>query len=336
MRKLKIHRLYFTKSDCYKNSKHGTPAGIQVHSTGANNAYLHRYVGPDDGLLGPNKYGNTWNQPGFNKCGNAFIGKLQNGTVAVYQTLPWEQHCWLSGSGNSGKQSANAQGFIGFEICEDNRQNRAYFEEAVMNQSVCLCAYLCLKYDIPVDKVLDHSELHKLGMATNHGDITWWLKNFGLNMEAYRMAVRKAMDDGVLVTYIEGDDTWIEGVGKLEEDIPDTGDNQMTKEKMTVTASSGKTVNLRSGPKGTYPVVTRVPIGSTVTRMTDADGWSFIQYNDVQGYMMSKYLVPATEEDVSKAEEGLSKECTEELHKKLLELRDSVEELIKMTEPPVG
>lgn len=54
MKTITIYRHYFTKSDCYKSGIIQTPTGIQVHSTGANNPYLKRYVGPDDGLLGKN------------------------------------------------------------------------------------------------------------------------------------------------------------------------------------------------------------------------------------------------------------------------------------------
>jgi toxin secretion/phage lysis holin len=50
-----------TNNDCYKAGKTITPKGIMVHSTGANNPNLKRYVGPDDGLLGVNQYGNHWN-----------------------------------------------------------------------------------------------------------------------------------------------------------------------------------------------------------------------------------------------------------------------------------
>lgn len=63
--------------------------GIMVHSTGANNPYLKRYVGPDDGRLGKNKYNNHWNQPMDRQvCVHGFVGKLQDGTIATYQTLP--------------------------------------------------------------------------------------------------------------------------------------------------------------------------------------------------------------------------------------------------------
>ena len=58
---MNLHKLIFTKNRCYKEGKKITPKGIMVHSTGANNPNLKRYVGPDDGLLGANKYGNHWN-----------------------------------------------------------------------------------------------------------------------------------------------------------------------------------------------------------------------------------------------------------------------------------
>lgn len=288
MRHITIHRLYFTNSDCYKTSKHGTPHGIQVHSTGANNPYLHRYVGPDDGLLGPNQYDNTHNRPGANVCANAYIGKLQDGTVTIYQTLPWDQHCWLSAGGTNGTPSANAQGFIGFEVCEDNRKNRDYFMNAVMDKSVCLCAYLCWKYHLDVEYVMDHSELHRLGMASDHGDITWWLKPFGYNMSMYRNEVRKAMAEGVRVTYIEGDKTWTDDPEEANE--PTKPEEPMSKQ-MIVTAETGKTVNLRSGPGKEYPKIEEVPIGTVVTETMENNDWAYIQYGGKQGYMMAQFLM---------------------------------------------
>lgn len=49
---MNLHKLIFTENACYKAGKKITVKGIMVHSTGANNPNLRRYVGPDDGLLG--------------------------------------------------------------------------------------------------------------------------------------------------------------------------------------------------------------------------------------------------------------------------------------------
>lgn len=212
MHELIIYRLFFTESDCYKKGTRIKPCGVQVHSTGANNPWLKRYVGPDDGRLGPNPNGNTHNRPGRDVCASAYIGKLKDGTVAVYQTLPWNYKCWLSGSGKNG--NANTLGYIGFEICEDNCENQDYFDE-VMEQAVLLTAYLCQQIDVdpwtvvketpdgPAYAVMDHAELHNVGLASNHGDIGLWLKKYGYRFNDFREWVRAAMNEGVNITYID-------------------------------------------------------------------------------------------------------------------------------------
>jgi hypothetical protein len=203
MNQLTIHRLFFTQSDCYQNGVRQVPQGVQVHSTGANNPYLRRYVGPDDGLLGENPNGNTHNRPGGNVCASAYIGKLQDGSVAVYQTLPWDYRCWLSGSGPKG--NANKLGYIGFEICEDSTDNREYFDESVRGAAVLLTAYLCKMLDINpyCNRLEDHAGLRGMGLASNHGDIRLWLKKFGYTFDDFRDWVSIAMEEGVEVEYVE-------------------------------------------------------------------------------------------------------------------------------------
>ena len=69
--------------------------------------------------------------------------------------------------------------------------------------------------------------------------------------------------------------------------------------QMIVTAPKGDTVNLRSAPstnssKG--PVIAKVPVGSIVTRITETDKWSFVRWQDKQGYMLSEFMQPAPDE----------------------------------------
>ncbi len=49
--KVNLQTLIFTKNLCYTTGKKQQPRGIMVHSTGANNPWLKRYVGPDDGFI---------------------------------------------------------------------------------------------------------------------------------------------------------------------------------------------------------------------------------------------------------------------------------------------
>jgi N-acetylmuramoyl-L-alanine amidase CwlA len=116
-----------------------------VHSTGANNPWLKRYVGPDDGLLGKNQYNNHWNQDkpdGRQVCVHAFIGKLADGSIATYQTLPWNMRGWHCGNGAKGSGNDS---YISFEICEDGLTDASYFS-SIYKEASELCAYLCKQY----------------------------------------------------------------------------------------------------------------------------------------------------------------------------------------------
>ena len=195
---MKLRTLFLTKNICYEVGKKHTPKGIMVHSTGANNPKLSRYVGPDDGLLGNNPYNNHWNQPtpgGRKVCPHAFIGRLKDNSIATYQTLPWDMAGWHSGSGRLGSaQNANNSGYIGFEICEDGLTDPVYFSK-VYREAVELTAFLCVIHDIrPVKPYLiDHSEGHQLGIASNHADVMHWFAKHGRNMDVFRADVNAEM-----------------------------------------------------------------------------------------------------------------------------------------------
>ncbi len=184
-----LNKLYLTENECFKVGKSMTPKGIMVHSTGANNPNLRRYVGPNDGKLGVNTYGNHWNQArpdGRQVCVHAFIGKLADGTVATYQTLPWDYVGWHSGG------TANNT-HIGFKICEDGLDDKDYFG-AVYKEAVKLCVYLCRKFNLNAEDIIDHSEGYKLGIAGNHADVGHWFKRHGKTMDDFRADVLDALE----------------------------------------------------------------------------------------------------------------------------------------------
>ena len=51
---MNLHKQLLTKNNCYIVGKKIVPKGVMVHSSGADNPYLKRYIQPDDGLLGKN------------------------------------------------------------------------------------------------------------------------------------------------------------------------------------------------------------------------------------------------------------------------------------------
>lgn len=189
---MNLHKLILTNNACYKASRTITPKGIMVHSTGANNPNLKRYVGPDDGLLGKNQYNNHWNQDkpdGRQVCVHGFIGKLADGSIATYQTLPWNHRGWHAGG------AANDT-HIGFEICEDGLTDASYFN-AVYKEAVELCVYLCKLYGLTEKNIIGHYEGYKLGIASNHGDPNNWFPKHGKSMDTFRADVKSGLAPAV-------------------------------------------------------------------------------------------------------------------------------------------
>ena len=188
-----------TANDCYKAGRTITPKGVMVHSTGANNPLVARYVQPVEGQsneaqlkaeIGGNRNANDWNNPGLDVCTHAFVGKLADGGVGTVQTLPWG---WHAGTGTSGGSANNTH--IAFEICEDALTDEGYFQK-VYQEAVELAAMLCKTYNLnPLADgvVICHSEGYQRGVASNHADVMHWFPKFGKSMDTFRADVSKAM-----------------------------------------------------------------------------------------------------------------------------------------------
>lgn len=207
-----LYQCLLEKNPCLLAGRALTPRGIVVHSTGANNPTLKRYVQPHAAqtqgmarllpdpkaltrqellsLLGVNTGGNDWNRPVSPAvCVHGFVGRLSDGTVAAVQTLPWDVRCWGCGSGPKGSYNAS---HIQFEICEDGMEDPAYLETA-WDTAADLCADLCRKFSIPVTAIRSHAESCRDGYASNHGDPDHWFKRFGKTMDDFRADVTRAL-----------------------------------------------------------------------------------------------------------------------------------------------
>lgn len=188
------------RNSCFSSGTVIKPAGIMVHSTGANNPNLSRYV-PGNEEIGFNRTGNHWDQSNaewkrkfgepLNKCVHAFIGKLADGSVGMVQTLPWNCRGWHAG------MSAGNTRYIGFEICEDGLVDPDYFK-ATRDAAVELVAELCRMFKLDPLKdgvVICHAEGFKRGVASNHGDIIHWWSKFDYTMDDFRADVARTMQE---------------------------------------------------------------------------------------------------------------------------------------------
>ena len=165
----------------------GSPAGIIIHSTGANNPNLRRYVNLPE-ICGENPYKNYFDRPDSNVCPHAVIGKDKNGEVKAAKLLPWNVCCWGCGSGSKGSYNYSPA-YIQIEVCEDALNDRAYFEEA-FGLVADLCKRLMKNYPtIKPGNIISHKEACARGYASNHGDPEHWLARFGKNMDWFRSLV---------------------------------------------------------------------------------------------------------------------------------------------------
>lgn len=233
---MNLNKVLATNNDCYKAGKTMVPKGIMVHSTGANNPKLSRYVSPDDGKLGTpsSAHWNVARPGGKGVCVHAFIGKLKDGSIATYQTLPWNMRGWHGG----GKSNDS---YIGFEICEDNLKDKKYFE-AVYQEAIELCIHLCKKFNLTEKNIICHSEGYKMGIATNHADVMHWFPKHGKSMDTFRADVAK-------------------GLKRESQSVGRTG---------KVTAS---VLNVRSGPGASYKDIGDLKNGDVVEIFEEKDGW---------------------------------------------------------------
>ena len=201
---MKLLRCILTENDCCRTKRTIQPRGVMVHSTGADNPLLRRYVQPADSdpdrqellaALGVNPNGNHWNRPGTNACVHAFVGRLADGSVAAAQTLPWDHRGWHAGTGTSGKSANDTH--ISFEICEDGLTDPAYFQQAYRTAAE-LTAMLCRQYGLdPLADgvVICHQDGYKRGIACNHGDVYNWFPRHGRTMEDFRADVARFMNN---------------------------------------------------------------------------------------------------------------------------------------------
>lgn len=269
---IKITTYYQTKNPCYIQGKKMTPQGIVVHSTGAANTSVGRYVGPADGILAPNLYNNHWNKAEATKCVHAFIGTDKDGNVVCYQTLPWDVKPWGCGKGTKGSYNNS---HIQFEICEDDRTDREYFSK-VYAMAVELCALLCKKYNLKTSAIVSHDEAHDLGYASNHGDPDYWFKRMGKSMNQFRDDVDRLLSGDIATTPT---------TKPADEDKPI---------KSMRVNTPGDTLNVRESAVYTAKKLGELKHDSVVDVYGLAgNGWMLIQQGELRGWVNGGYLVDA-------------------------------------------
>ena len=189
-----------TQSDCYREGKTIDVKGLMIHSVGCPQPKAQPFI-------------NNWNKAGANACVHAIVEPDGD----VYQLLPWNHRGWHGGGSSNNTH-------IGVEMTEpdtikyvggatwketgDGTNTKAHVF-ATYKHAVELFAYLCKMFSLDplADGVIvSHSEGHKRGIASNHGDVEHLWSKFGLSMTQFRKDIKEAMvtDDTSGLTKIMG------------------------------------------------------------------------------------------------------------------------------------
>lgn len=184
---MKLIQNYVTKSDCYKAGRTIGVKGLMIHSVGCPQPLASAFI-------------NNWNKPGADACVHAIIEPDGD----VYQLLPWNHRGWHGGG------SCNDT-HIGVEMTEPSTirytsganwmetgdgSNTKTHVLATYKYAVELFAYLCKQYSLnPLADgvIISHSEGHKKGIASNHGDVEHIWTKLGLSMTQFRKDIQTAM-----------------------------------------------------------------------------------------------------------------------------------------------
>ncbi|MBW8308330.1 MAG: SH3 domain-containing protein [Candidatus Paracaedibacteraceae bacterium] len=231
---------HMTQNACYlwnkKNNISIIPSMIIIHSTATKGVMADEWF---------KRWNNSWTKKGV----HAFIDNKQRCV-----TLPYNMWAW----GVGGKANGYS---LQMEICEDKDCSEEYFRATVAN-AVKTAAEWCIKFKIPVHRVIGHYEAYKMGIGSNHGDPSHWFPKFSYSMDMFRSDVQKEI--GRIIS-------------PHEEKVMDR--------QFTIA-----NLNVRYGPGTNFKILKVAPKGTYLEIFDASGGWAKVRYDGVTGYVSTKYL----------------------------------------------
>lgn len=186
----------------------------------------------------------------------------------------------------------------------------------------------------PLDAGYDLPDKYRVGGASYTGDV----------MDYYHVGVVTSIEplnithctkgggvDGITVDTRQGDWRYAGPCNLVDyTDEDEKGDDDVEVKKGVVASQDGNPVKLRSTPSTDKPYLAKVPVGTVVEVMQDAQGWAQVRLPSGQvGYMMSQFLAFEDEDNGSGGGEYSDFEKSvldqlESIHSKLDAVLDAV------------
>ena len=170
-------------------------------------------------------------------------------------------HCGTNGTYYNGCRNSNS---IGIEMCCYLNNGVLDISNATINNTLDLAAYICKKYNIPIDRVVRHYDVtHKNCPAPFVSNPSRW--------EDFKNRLNAMINGETIVP-------------------PEPTENNTMNKTMYVTANSG--LNIRSGAGTNYSIVGGLSKGTKVTVYEMSNGWARIGSGQ---WVSAQYLTDSTQ-----------------------------------------
>lgn len=186
----KIITCYQTKNDCYRIGKTiNSEKGIVLSSLNQCDAMLSTFVECEKDL-GFSRAETMWNRPGILKMFHSFIGYNKLQEVTIINTMSYGMRCCTCGNGINGSCDDT---HLQFAICQDDRNDKEYFEKTVFDAVVQYCAYICKTRKLSYKSIISDKEAYEQGFASEFGSLDAWLTSNSKTMDDFRIAVKNRL-----------------------------------------------------------------------------------------------------------------------------------------------
>lgn len=259
---LNLQESFITRNRTFTNPQIITPRGIMIHSVGTPQPRASVFIN------------NINNQT----ASTSYHAIIEEGGRA-FQLLPWNYRAW-----HAGGQANNTH--IGVELTEpstirytsganfvdNNPAETRRFVQDTYQTAVELFADLCRQFGLnPLADgvIISHSEGHRRGIASNHGDVEHlWTPN-GLSMAQFRQDIAARLGQETM------GEVSVSGLFRV------------------VTETSP--LNVRSGPSPTAPILGTLARGSLVSARRRAGDWLYVEGPNISGWASRSFLRDAVE-----------------------------------------
>ena len=154
--------------------------------------------------------------------------------------------------------------------------------------------WIVFKAHGPMDEGYDLPDKYRVGGAGYTGDVMDYYHVgvvTGVEPLAITHCTKGGGVDGVTVDTRQGDWRYAALCTMVDYSDSDGGGEDMEERRAVVVSGDGNPVKLRSTPSTDKPYLAKVPVGTAVEVMQDAQGWAQVRLPSGQvGYMMTNFL----------------------------------------------